>query len=105
MNRTVPFTKGAAIGVQRLGDWIYFCRIKRGISQRALGFEIDVERKTICAWENGLRVPPFDAVCRMMEVFGVDKYTIDIAELGEYSDSLSANDRKSEEMKLNNTKQ
>ena len=105
MNRSVPFTKGAAVGAQRLGDWIYFCRIKRGISQRVLGLEIDVDRKTICAWENGQRVPPFDTVCRMMEVFGVDKYTIDIAELGEYSDSLSVNDRKSEEMKLNNTKQ
>ena len=105
MNRSVPFTKGAALGVQRLGGWIYFSRIKRGISQRALGLEIDVDRKTICAWENGQRVPPFDAVCRMMEVFGMDKYTIDIAELGEYSDSSSANDRICEEMQLNNTKQ
>ena len=105
MNRSIPFTKGAAIGVQRLGDWIYFCRTKRGISQRTLSLEIDVDRKTICAWENGHRVPPFDAVCRMMEVFGVDKYTIDIAELRDYSDGLSVNDRKSEEMKLNNTKQ
>ena len=105
MNRSVPFTKGAAIGVQRLGDWIYFCRIKKGISQRELAMEIDVERKTIIAWENGGRVPTFDAVCRMMEVFGMDKYTIDIAELGEYSDSLNANDRKCEKMQLNNTKQ
>ena len=75
MNRSVPFTKGAALGVQRLGGWIYFNRIKRGISQRELAIEIDVERKTIIAWENGGRVPPFDAVCRMMEVFGMDKYT------------------------------
>lgn len=105
MNRSVSFTKGAALGVLRLGDWIYCCRVKRGISQRDLGLEIDVDRKTICAWENGQRVPPFDAVCRMMEVFGVDKYTIDISELREYSDSSSMDDRKSEEMKLNNTKQ
>lgn len=75
------------------------------MSQRALGDLIDVDRKTIMAWELGQRVPPFDAVCRIMEVFGVDKYTIDIAELREYSDSLSVNDRKSEEMKLNDTKQ
>ena len=96
MNRSVPLTKGAAIGVQRLGDWIYFCRINRDMSQRALGDLIDVDRKTIMAWELGQRVPPFDAVCRIMEVFGYDKYTIDIAELSEYSDSLESNDRKCE---------
>lgn len=47
MNRVVPFTKGAALGVQRLGGWIYFSRIKRGISQRELAIEIDVDRKTV----------------------------------------------------------
>lgn len=55
---------------------------------------IDVERKTICAWENGQRVPTFDAVCRMMETFGVDKFTIDISEPRDYSDSFPDNDTK-----------
>lgn len=64
------------------------------MTQRELGIDIDVEHKTICAWENGQRVPTFDAVCRMMEAFGVDKFTIDISEPGDYSDSFHGNDTK-----------
>lgn len=94
MNRCVPFTNGAAIGVQRLGDWIFQNRISHGMTQRELGIDIDVERKTICAWENGQRVPTFDAVCRMMEAFGVDKFTIDISEPSDYSDSFREIDTK-----------
>lgn len=64
------------------------------MTQRELGIDIDVERKTICAWENGQRVPTFDAVCRMMEAFGLDKFTIDITEPRDYSDSFTENDTK-----------
>lgn len=94
MNRCVPFTNGAAIGVQRLGDWIFHNRISHGMSQRELGIDIDVDRKTIIAWETGQRVPTFDAVCRMMEAFGLDKFTIDISEPRDYSDSFTENDTK-----------
>ena len=83
-----------AIGVLRLGDWIFHNRISRKMSQRELGIDIDVDRKTIIAWETGKRVPTFDAVCRMMEAFGVDKFTIDIAEPRDYSDSFAKNDTK-----------
>lgn len=42
-----------------------------GLTQEQLGFELDVTKSTVSAWENGREVPSFRLLLDMKQVLGV----------------------------------
>lgn len=55
----------------KLGDKIYSCRKKAGMSQEALAEKIGVSRQAISKWEIGTAVPELGNVVALSKIFGV----------------------------------
>lgn len=45
-------------------------RLERGLSQAALGKLLNVDQRTVSAWEKGACEPSMTALARMCEIFG-----------------------------------
>lgn len=94
----------------KLGDKIYSCRKKAGMSQEALAEKIGVSRQAISKWEIGTAVPELGNIVALSKIFGV---TTDWLlnecndDEGEYSDEEenveSENNEQTDDVKENNT--
>ena len=80
MNRCVPLTIGAANGCENFRRWLKSVRLENKDSQEQLGLGIDLERKTITAFELGTVIPKLDHVFRIMEYYDIDEITLSIKE-------------------------
>ena len=54
-----------------LGENIYTCRAKKGMSQGELAAELEVSRQSVSKWENNSATPELDKLIRMSALFGV----------------------------------
>ena len=71
---------GAATGCENFRRWLKNIRMENNESQEQLGFAVDLDRKTICAYEQGTIIPKLDHVFRIMEYYCVDKLILSISE-------------------------
>lgn len=55
----------------KLGNKIYSCRKKAGLSQEALAEKIGVSRQAISKWEIGTAVPELENLATLAQLFGV----------------------------------
>lgn len=80
MNRAIPLTIGAARGCNNFRKWLIKTRVEKNETQEALATDIDMDRKTVMAFELGQRIPGLDDVLRIAEHYGLDKITISLKE-------------------------
>ena len=76
----MTFTEAKESARAQIGDRIYQLLERRGMSQRRLSVEIDVEMAMVNKWINGRSLPSLPAALAMAQVFGV---TVEQLALGE----------------------
>ena len=54
-----------------LGEKIYKLRIKRGMSQEALGEVLGVSRQSVSKWETDQSLPELDKIVAISEIFAI----------------------------------
>ncbi len=54
-----------------VGQELYFCRTKKGLSQEKLGFEADLHRTYISIIERGLKSPTLNTIFRICEALEI----------------------------------
>ncbi|NLG11393.1 MAG: helix-turn-helix transcriptional regulator [Coriobacteriaceae bacterium] len=76
----MTFTEAKESARAQIGNRIYQLLEQRGMSQRRLSVEIDVEMAMVNKWINGRSLPSLPAALAMAQVFGV---TVEQLALGE----------------------
>lgn len=96
----------------KLGDKIYSCRKKAGLSQEALAEKVGVSRQAISKWEIGTAVPELGNVVALAKIFGVttdwllDEYMGEDSESSDgESDHAGESDTAGEETTANDAKE
>ena len=57
-------------------EWLRRKRNEKGLSQSELAFVLDMERKSLIAYEKGDRVPKLDVLAKMYAYFGENEIHI-----------------------------
>jgi transcriptional regulator with XRE-family HTH domain len=76
----MTFTEAKESASAQIGNRIHQLLERRGMSQRRLSDEIDVEMAMVNKWINGRSLPSLPAALAMAQVFGV---TVEQLALGE----------------------
>lgn len=76
----MTFTEAKESARAQIGNRIYQLLERRGMSQRRLSDEIDVDLALVNKWINGRSLPSLPAALAMAQVFGV---TVEQLALGE----------------------
>lgn len=80
MNRQILPTRGSSIGCENVRQWLRELRIAHDESFVSLGCAVDLDRKTLMAYELGKRVPKVDHLFRIAEHYGLDEIRFKMTE-------------------------
>lgn len=78
MNRAPNATVGSATGCENFRRWLVNTRKKNNETQGSLAIDIDMDRKSVIAFESGARIPGLDDVLRIAEHYGLSSITISL---------------------------
>lgn len=75
-NRISLPTKESSFASCYFSNWLRNKRIENKISQAMLGVYLDIDRKSLMAYESGERVPKLDVLAKIFAFFGEDEINI-----------------------------
>ncbi len=75
-NRISIPTKESSFASYYFSDWLRNKRAENKISQEKLGVYLDIDRKSLMAYESGERIPKLDVVAKIFAFFGEDEIKI-----------------------------
>lgn len=81
MNRTISHTPVVDIGCENFRRWLQRIRIENNETQGELANRVDLERKSVMAYESGKRIPQLDRVFKIAEHYGLKEITFKLSDL------------------------